>query len=54
MILVQAPPAGEHLLRVAELRRGRRPAVLDEEGVRPPSQLEVGLVHDRDAIPCPP
>jgi hypothetical protein len=25
--------------------------VLDEERVRPAAQLEVGLVHSRDAIP---
>jgi hypothetical protein len=25
--------------------------VPDEEGIRPPSQLEAGLLHARDAIP---
>jgi hypothetical protein len=25
--------------------------LLDEEGVRPPSQLEIDLLHVRDAIP---
>ena len=51
MLLVQPPPAGDDLLRVAQLRGYRRATALDEEGVRPPSQLEVGLLHARDAIP---
>ena len=45
MLRVEAPPPGENLVRVAELRRDRSAAVLGEEGVRPPSEPEIGLVH---------
>ena len=45
MLFVQPPPAGDDLLRLAELRSDRRATKLDEERVRPPAQLEVGLVH---------
>jgi hypothetical protein len=51
VLLVQPPPACDDLLRVAQLRGHRRATVLDEERVRPPSQLEVGVLHARDAIP---
>jgi aminopeptidase len=45
MLFVQLPPAGDDLVRVAQLRGERGAAVLDEECVRSPSQLEIGLVH---------
>jgi aminopeptidase len=45
VLLVQAPPAGGDLLGVSQLGRDRSAAVLDEEGVRPPAQLEVRIVH---------
>lgn len=45
VLRVQPPPAGDDLLRLAELRRDRCVTVLDEEGVRMPSQLEVCVLH---------
>jgi len=47
----EAAPAGKDVTRISQLRRDRRATVLDEERVRPAAQLEVGLVHSRDAIP---
>jgi aminopeptidase len=45
VLLVQPPPAGDNLLRIAELRRERCATALDEECIGPPSQLEIGPVH---------
>ena len=45
VLFVEPPPAGYDLLRVAELCCLRRSTLLDEEGVGPPSQLEIGPVH---------
>ena len=51
MLFVQPPPAGDDLLRLAELGGDRRAAMLDEERVRPPAKLEVGPSTPRHAIP---
>src|SRR4029077_11337789 len=54
MLGVETPPAREHLVRIAQLRRERRATVLHEERVRSAAEPEIGLVHVHDAIPSRP
>jgi len=51
---VETPPAREHLVRIAQLRRERRATVLHEERVRSAAEPEIGRVHVHDAIPSRP
>jgi hypothetical protein len=45
VLLVQPPPAGDHLVRITKLGRRRRTSELDESSICAAAQLEVGVVH---------
>ena len=49
MLGVEPVPAREDLVRVAQLGSGRCAAVLHEERVRSPAQLEICRIHGGEA-----